>query len=239
MQDPTEDTEWNDILRAKGILPPKPKEAEITEDDLLALAEESIKKLVGNAEKSVEDMTLEELDELEDEESEKIAQQYRARRIAEMKAAAERSKFGDLVDITSKEYKQEVNEAGKGIWVVVFLYKAGIPVCTRLQQHLRLLCRKFPAVKFVQSVSTNCIPNYPDKNLPSLFVYFEGDLKHQFVGPTIFGGETSTADDVEWALSQLGAVETELEENPRLRRAAKTSNNVHNKAQESDDDDDD
>ena len=24
MQDPNEDTEWNDILRAKGILPPKP-----------------------------------------------------------------------------------------------------------------------------------------------------------------------------------------------------------------------
>ena len=25
MQDPNEDTEWNDILRAKGILPPKEK----------------------------------------------------------------------------------------------------------------------------------------------------------------------------------------------------------------------
>lgn len=33
MQDPNEDTEWNDILRAKGILPPKPpaedEEAEV------------------------------------------------------------------------------------------------------------------------------------------------------------------------------------------------------------------
>ena len=25
MQDPNEDTEWNDVLRAKGILPPKEK----------------------------------------------------------------------------------------------------------------------------------------------------------------------------------------------------------------------
>ena len=25
MQDPNEDTEWNDILRAKGIIPEKPK----------------------------------------------------------------------------------------------------------------------------------------------------------------------------------------------------------------------
>ena len=33
-----------------------------------------------------------------------------------------------------------------------------------------------------------CIPNYPDKNLPTLFVYFENDLKKQFVGPLVLGG---------------------------------------------------
>ena len=32
MQNPNEDTEWNDVLRAKGILPAKPKEAEVTEE---------------------------------------------------------------------------------------------------------------------------------------------------------------------------------------------------------------
>ena len=37
MQNPNEDTEWNDVLRSKGILPPKPKqtEAAITEDTLV------------------------------------------------------------------------------------------------------------------------------------------------------------------------------------------------------------
>ena len=35
MQDPNEDTEWNDILRAKGVIPEKPKEAEVTEDDIV------------------------------------------------------------------------------------------------------------------------------------------------------------------------------------------------------------
>jgi hypothetical protein len=35
MQDPNEDTEWNAILREKGILPKK--EVEITEDDLIAV----------------------------------------------------------------------------------------------------------------------------------------------------------------------------------------------------------
>lgn len=33
MQNPNEDTEWNDILRSKGILPPKEKE--VTEEDVV------------------------------------------------------------------------------------------------------------------------------------------------------------------------------------------------------------
>ena len=37
MQDPNEDTEWNDVLRAKGIIPDKPKENEISEDKFESL----------------------------------------------------------------------------------------------------------------------------------------------------------------------------------------------------------
>ena len=75
MQDPNEDTEWNDILRAKGIIPEKPKEKEVTEDDVVAMLEETIAKKTG--EKAMEDMTLDELDELEDEEEERILEGYR------------------------------------------------------------------------------------------------------------------------------------------------------------------
>lgn len=39
-QDPNEDTEWNDILRAKGILPPR--EAEITEESIVNMIEQTI-----------------------------------------------------------------------------------------------------------------------------------------------------------------------------------------------------
>lgn len=43
LQDPNEDTEWNDILRKKGILPPKetPKE---DEEEELALQQQSVGK---------------------------------------------------------------------------------------------------------------------------------------------------------------------------------------------------
>jgi hypothetical protein len=43
MQDPNEDTEWNDALRAKGIIPPK-KEKEITEDQIVSMLEQTIEE---------------------------------------------------------------------------------------------------------------------------------------------------------------------------------------------------
>ena len=52
MQDPNEDTEWNDVLRAKGIIPEKPKEKEVTEDDLVQMLEQTVKeKTEGEKEK--------------------------------------------------------------------------------------------------------------------------------------------------------------------------------------------
>lgn len=46
-----------------------------------------------------------------------------AKRLKELKAKSGKRHFGRPIDITAKEYKAEVNEAGKGIWVVLLLYK--------------------------------------------------------------------------------------------------------------------
>ncbi len=69
-----------------------------------------------------------------------------------------------------------------------------IPLCALLNQHIAQLAAKFPATKFLKSVSTTCIPNYPDRNLPTFFIYFEGDMKGQLVGAQQFGGMNLTLD---------------------------------------------
>jgi hypothetical protein len=69
-----------------------------------------------------------------------------------------------------------------------------IPLCTLINQHLAELARKFPQAKFLKSISTTCIPNYPDRNLPTVFVYHEGEMKAQFIGPLVFGGMNLKAD---------------------------------------------
>lgn len=74
---------------------------------------------------NLENKTLDELDELEDEEDEKILLEYRKRRIAEMQELANKSKYGEVVEISAQDYIQEVNKAGEDIWVILHLYKTG------------------------------------------------------------------------------------------------------------------
>ena len=76
-------------------------------------------------------------------------------------------------------------------YLVVFVFSltwSSIPLCTLINQFLARLAQKFPTTKFLKSVSTTCIPNYPDKHLPTIFIYHEEDMKKQFVGPMAFGG---------------------------------------------------
>jgi hypothetical protein len=75
---------------------------------------------------------------------------------------------------------------------------------------MQQLALKFPSIKFVKSVSTTCIPNYPDKNLPTIFVYYENQLMHNIVGPLAFNGMSLKMDDLEWKLHRLGVLKSTL-----------------------------
>ena len=56
-------------------------------------------------------------------------------------------RFGDVREISANDYVAEVNKAGESIYVVLHLYKQGIPLCALINQHLSLLAAKFPTVK--------------------------------------------------------------------------------------------
>jgi len=81
MQDPNEDTEWNDILRAKGVLPPRPKTPEYDDPE----PAENIK----NYGETLDDLDALLDDEL-DEDEEAIMLQMRNQRMGELKAKMEK-----------------------------------------------------------------------------------------------------------------------------------------------------
>lgn len=199
-----EDTEWNDILKEKGILP---KEPEVTEEDIMEMIDKTIAEKYGK--KDLADCDLDELDELEDEEDDRVLDEYRRKRMAEMKAITAKEIFGTLQEISKTDYQVEVTESSKEVWVVVHLYQNYIPACKLLNAHLTTLSRKYKATKFLKIVADGCIPNYPDKNVPTFIIYGNGDVHAQLVGIHQLGGQNVQVDDVENLLHGLGALDTE------------------------------
>ncbi|KAK2702225.1 viral IAP-associated factor homolog [Artemia franciscana] len=174
--DAHEDTQWNDALRKHGIIPQK-KVAEVREDKI---TDQAASRYINS--NNIADLGLAELDLLEDEEDERILLEIRNKRIAEIKALMTKSKFGDIKEISAPEYKEEVNNAGDEVWVVLHLYQHSMPLCKVVNHHLNTLAKKFSTTKFLKSVATNCIPNYPERYVPTIFIYYNGQMKSQFIG---------------------------------------------------------
>jgi hypothetical protein len=51
----------------------------------------------------------------------------------------------------------------------------------RLMGQLKTLAARYPQSKFTAIVGDKCIPNYPDKMLPTLILYRGGAIKEQLV----------------------------------------------------------
>ncbi|KAA0190814.1 Phosducin like 3 [Fasciolopsis buskii] len=231
-----EDTEWNDILRQKGILPPKP--APVVEEP----------PSPPNPESLLESLTVDQLqkrielaEDEADEEDAKFLEQYRRKRLAMMQEEAAKAKYGYVREISKAEWKSEVTDAGD-VYVVIHIAQNGHPICALVDTHLTSLARKFPDVKFLRGEACLCIPNYPESNLPSLLIYQSGDLKHQLIGPESVGGKTVSAKGLEWRLGQLGVLKTKLTEDPTKRInlstvSRRTTNRIGRKSSDDDDDD--
>lgn len=196
-----------------GIIPQK--EAEFSEADIVNMIEDTIQQKEAEKQKQLSELDLDGLDELEDSEDEAVIEEYRRKRLAEIKKLSEKPRFGEVREVSGQDYVQEVNKAGQDIWVVIHLYKQGIQQCALINQHLRELAVKFPYTKFLKAIAQTCIPNFPERNLPSLFVYFEGEMKQQFVGSHELRGTSLTCDELEYILGKVGAVETSITEDPR------------------------
>merc|ERR1712227_368088 len=217
MQDPNEDTEWNDALRKHGILPARPKTPEIEDPEPV----DDKAKDLGTDLDDIDRL----LEEDMDDEEEAIFNKIRMERMAELKAKQSKDKFGTVVDINGQTWKQEVNQAGDDIWVIVHLYDKGVMLSNILNNHFVNLASKYKHVKFVRGVAKECVPNYPDKNLPTVFVYRNGTLAIQWIGGGNFGRDPKL-EEVEWMLHEKTIITSDMEQDPRKKTEDMFTRNV-------------
>lgn len=227
--DESEDTEWNDILRAKGVIPERPPSPTQQLEEAL---EEAIAKQHANR---LEGKDLSDLEDLEDDEDEEFLEFYKKKRLAEIAKLQQRSKFGDVFHINKPEYNKEVTLASRGLTreptemdqlddddekeleekenngVYVFVHLSlHSKLQSRILDHLfESSAKKFPEIKFVEIPANRAIENYPENNCPTLIVYYNGDVVKNIVTLLELGGNDTTIKDFEKLIVDLGATTAE------------------------------
>ena len=99
------------------------------------------------------------------------------------------SLYSTFVVVTATLLK--VTDGSKGCIVLAHLYEDSIVECQVLDEAMQVVAAKFKYLKFVRIKSTHAIENWPERNLPTLFIYEEGNLRTQLVTLRSIGGKSA------------------------------------------------
>ncbi|DBA75401.1 hypothetical protein WJX77_002145 [Trebouxia sp. C0004] len=203
-------TQWDDIQRKMGNLPAKEP---VKKADPFTPEREDTKN-----KNWIDGKAVDELEELADEfDDDRFLEQYRQERIEQLKAAQKQARFGTMEHITRGDFVQQVTNAGEDVYVVVHLYKDKVADSAMLGECLTELAKKHPQTKFVKIISTECIPSYPDKNVPTVLIYKDTKCLQHLIGLGPFGGPRTTPEQVAISLNRFGPLcRQEGEENTPL-----------------------
>lgn len=122
-----------------------------------------------------------------DDWNDEFLQTYNERRLKELNESTEnekqgKRKFGEVVVIDRTEWQHHVNDDSNDVWVVVGLLSAYDSNRTGLLKTAmcELACL-YVETKFVLISSHQAIANWPEENLPSIFIYHHGNLQHEWI----------------------------------------------------------
>lgn len=199
---PNEDTEWNDILRSHGVIPEKPPSPS---EQLEEAFEEAVEKAHENR---LEGKSMDELDELEEDglEDEAFIEQYRQKRMAEIKEQASKERYGEVKKISKPEYTEEITNESNNATVIVHLSYPGVQQSKLLAALFDRIAPKFKDVKFVEIDARQINEKYPLENCPTILIYRDTNVAKQYITLDTLGGNSASLKDMDQMLVSSGTV---------------------------------
>lgn len=150
-------------------------------------------------------LDVDEIDQLLDEEDDDhlTLEKYRMQRLEEMKKQAVKNRYGEVTEIVKDEWIREVTDGSKACIVLVHLYVDELVECQLMDEAFRNLSARFKYLKFLRIKYNQAIENWPEKNLPTVFIYDQGTLRSQIVTLNSLGGKSFTAAGIYLSLLQF------------------------------------
>lgn len=219
-------TEWDDIHRKIGNYEPLPEIKPQNEHTI-----ENIQKLEDLAQEEIKPE--ENLDEDIDLDDDKLFEEYRRKKLEELggKSALHsteeksKNKFSGVLEITAEDYVREVNEAGADIPVLLNFYQNSVELTVKINDVFQHLANEFPEVKFIKTISTKCVQNFKDSDLPYILYYRNGQLSKVFSKKEIYAYRKINFDTLEDLFFQAG-----IQEFGKNKKNKKSALEFYNKA---------
>lgn len=190
MEDINADTEWNDILHKMGIIKrDENNQLSMDEKGLNDVMDLAINKMTGIQANKMDDVA--KFNEANDDEEEKYLNELRQKRMMELKEQQLKPRFGSIIEIGAQDYVEQVTTASNFSKVVLFLYEPTNLLCKSIDNALAELASTFIHIKFLRSRASKCISNYPEKNVPTIFVYENQNITRQLIGQESFNSKNN------------------------------------------------
>ena len=140
-------------------------------------------------------------DEEDEEDEEEFMKSYREKRISEMMMMQKEEKdekeeknnnFQNeyVMHVSREQWTKEVTLISHSNPVLVLLTKENSKACYPLERVMEDVAREYRTsrTKFRRAEARDIIPNYPERNVPTLILYRNGDVVENIVGIEQFGG---------------------------------------------------
>lgn len=187
-------TEWDDIHRKLGNYEPLP---------VVKPQSEHTKENIAEIERIAEEKVPTDSDD-----DEQFFEEYRRKKLEEAAmVSVKETVFRGVNEIDATDYVQQVNNAGSGVSVILNFYQSHVEPTVLINNALSELSVKYPQVKFLKTVSTRCVNNFDDRNLPYLLYYRDGVLKTQVQKEQLLSYRRISPDSIEYLLFQIGVPE--------------------------------
>lgn len=134
----------------------------------------------------------------EEDEEEEFMKSYREKRISEILMQKEEKEkeeknnnlSNEYMHVSHEKWTKEVTEVSRSHPVLVLLTKENSKACYPLERVMEDVAHKYRAsrTKFRRAEARDIIPNYPERNVPTLILYRNGDVVENIVGIEQFGG---------------------------------------------------
>jgi hypothetical protein len=107
----------------------------------------------------------------------------------QIKESVTKNRFGEVREIVKDDWVREVTDDSKTCSVVIHLYQDSLIECQIVDEAILQLAKRFRYVKFLRIKADQAIENWPERNLPTIFIYEDGNLKSQLITIKSVGGK--------------------------------------------------